>query len=92
MTAGDNMVVRLSAKAQKYLDRLNEPAAGQVIRALEKLSREPPEGDIVKMSGQGGCRLRTGGIRALFETRNNEIFVTNIDRRGQVYKGKGKHK
>jgi mRNA interferase RelE/StbE len=86
------MEVRLSPKAQKYLDRLNEPEKGQVLNALEKLSREPPKGNIKKMSGRADYRLRTGGIRALFEIRKNEIFVTDIDRRGQVYKGKGKHK
>ena len=86
------MEVRLGPKAQKYLDRLNEPELGSMLEALEKLSHEPPEGNIRKMSGRDDYRLKRSGLRALFEIRNNEIFVTNIDRRGQVYKGKGKHK
>jgi mRNA interferase RelE/StbE len=86
------MQVKLSPKAQKFLDRQNEPERGQIVKALEKLEREPPEGNIKKLSGHEGYRLRLGGIRFLFEKRKTEILVTNIGRRGQVYKGKGKHK
>jgi len=86
------MQVKLSPKAQKFLDRQNEPERGQIVKALEKLEREPPEGNIKKLAGHEGYRLRLGGIRFLFEKRKTEILVTNIDQRGQVYKGKGKHK
>jgi len=83
---------KLSLKAQKFLDRQNEPERGQILKALEKLERDPPEGDIKKLKGRDGYRLRLGDIRFLFAKTETEILVTDIDRRGQVYKGKGKHK
>ena len=84
--------VRLSPKVQKFLDRQNEPERGQILKALEKLERDPPEGDIKKLKGRDGYRLRLGNVRFLFAKTENGILVTDIDRRGQVYKGKGKHK
>lgn len=86
------MQVLLSKKAQKSLDRINEPDKSSLLEALEKLSAEPPMGDIKKMKGRNDYRLRKSDIRALFQIRDNQIFVTTIDRRGQIYKGKGKHK
>jgi len=81
-----------SINGRNIIDRLNEPEIGRMLAALEKLSHEPPEGDIRKMSGRDNYRLKLSDLRVLFEIRNDEIFVTNIDRRGQIYKGRGKHK
>jgi len=83
---------RLGPKAQKFLDRQNESERGQILKALERLESEPPEGDIKKLKGRNDYRLRLGGIRFLFIKTETEILITDIDRRGQIYKGKGKHK
>jgi mRNA-degrading endonuclease RelE of RelBE toxin-antitoxin system len=86
------MEVILSAKARRFLDRLNEPAASKIARAIKTLTAEPIVGDIVKLSGRAGYRLRAGNARVLYGIENEKVIVTSIGWRGQVYKGKGKHK
>ena len=80
------MKVKLSPKAEKYLKRLNNPAKERIIKALVKLSKEPPEGDIKALTGRGGFRLRAGGYRIIFDHNREIIIVLEIAPRGQVYK------
>ncbi|MCL2808537.1 MAG: hypothetical protein FWD24_00570 [Treponema sp.] len=85
------MQVLLHKIPGKYLDRLNEPDKGHIKTALKGLEKEPPEGDIKPISGQPGYfRLTIGSYRALFRYRDDHIFVTHLDPRGQVYKKKNK--
>ena len=78
----------LAPKAAKYLERLHEPMKGRIIAALKKLENEPPQGDVTPMTDREGFRLRVGKYRLLFGTKDNTIVVTDIDLRGQVYKGR----
>jgi mRNA interferase RelE/StbE len=80
------MFVVLEKHAAKYLKRLNEPIKSRIIRALQSLAKDQTKGDIKILSGQAGYRLRVGGYRILFGTKNDTIIVTNIAPRGQVYK------
>ena len=82
------MKVVLSPAAAKYLKQLHEPIKGRIKAALKKLGQEPPQGDIKALAGQDGYRLRVGGYRVLFGIDANTIVVTDIDLRGQVYKGR----
>lgn len=82
------MNVFVSPKAAKYLKRLNEPQKGRIIKALEQLEREPPQGDIKSLVGRDGYRLRVGDYRILFDIIDNEIAVHEIGLRGQIYKGR----
>ena len=85
------MQVLLHPIPGKYLDRLNEPDKGHIKAALSGLEKEPPEGNIIPVTGQSGYfRLKIGSYRALFRYRENDIFVTHIDPRGQVYNKKNK--
>ena len=81
------MNVVLKPSAAKYLSRLNEPNKSRIKKALEKLVKEPPEGDIKSLEGKDGYRLRIGGYRALFDIIDKEIVVYEIGLRGQIYKG-----
>jgi mRNA-degrading endonuclease RelE of RelBE toxin-antitoxin system len=85
------MKVVLNRIAAKQLARLNEPLKSRIIGALRKLENEPPEGDIKSMEGSAFYRARAAGFRIIF-TIDAEIHVHKIESRGQVYKGKGKHK
>jgi mRNA-degrading endonuclease RelE of RelBE toxin-antitoxin system len=77
----------------KYIARLNEPDKSRLENAIDGLEKEPPEGDIRTISGQGGMfRLKAGGYRILFRYRENDILITHIDPRGQVYSKKNKGK
>jgi mRNA-degrading endonuclease RelE of RelBE toxin-antitoxin system len=87
------MEVELRNKARKYLERMNEPHKSLVIGALNKLEKEPPDGDIRPIIGQDGFfRAKAGDFRILFTIRENDIFVTNIVPRGQAYNKKEKQK
>jgi mRNA interferase RelE/StbE len=80
------MEVILSPRAEKYLERMNEPARGRVKSAMVGLGQDPPQGDITALTGRGGFRLRVGGYRVLFGIKDGLIVITNIAPRGQVYK------
>lgn len=82
------MNVILSPSAAKSLKRLNEPLKGRIIEELKRLAQEPPEGDIKRLAGRDGYRMRIGGYRALFDVTDSEIIVYAIGPRGQIYKGR----
>jgi len=85
------MQVKLHPIPGKYLKRLNEPDKGHIKTALQGLEKEPPDGDIKPISGQSGTfRLKIGNYRAIFRYKENYIFVTHLDPRGQVYNKKNK--
>ena len=80
------MRVKLSAAARKQFLRLNEPKKSNIAARIGGLSKDPPEGDIKKLQGRGGYRLRAGGYRILFNIKDGKIIVTNISPRGGAYK------
>ncbi|MCL2042682.1 MAG: type II toxin-antitoxin system RelE/ParE family toxin [Treponema sp.] len=80
------MRVELTKKAARQLDQTNEPLKSRIIKALRKLEKEPPEGDIKKFQGLDGYRARIGGYRILFDIEPDVISVYKIAPRGQVYK------
>ena len=87
------MEVVLHHTADKYLDRLPQPARGQIEDALEDIEKEPPEGDIRPYEGNPGMfRLKAGKYRALFKIENDTILVTHIEPRGQAYTKKTRNK
>ena len=86
------MDVKLRNKARKYLERMSQPHKSVIIDALDKLEREPPEGNIKPIVGQKGfLRAKAGEFRILFKIQEIYIFVTNIVPRGQAYNKKEKH-
>lgn len=80
------MDTKLSPKAAKYLARLDNVAKSRIVNALKKLEAEPPQGDIKKLQGADGFRLRVGKFRILFDYSDDIIIVYDIDVRGQIYK------
>ena len=85
------MQVVLHRIPDKYLEHLNEPDKSHIKEALRKLGKEPPEGNIIPVTGEPGYfRLTIGSYRALFRYREDHIFVTHLDLRGQIYNKKNK--
>lgn len=72
--------------AAKYLARINEPSKSRIKRAIKNI--EMNIGDIKKLTGDKGYRLRVGDYRILFNYNdsNNRINVYKIAPRGQAYK------
>ena len=80
------MQAELTKKAARQLDNINEPLKSRIIRALRKLEKEPPQGDIKKLKGMDGYRVRIGGCRILFDIETDVISVYKIATRGEAYK------
>ena len=82
------MTVELAPSVKKYLDSLDASIKSRIKKALRKVALEPPQGDIVPLSGQDGFRLRVGKYRVLFDVTDEKIIVYDIGLRGQIYKGR----
>jgi|GEM_PF-1770394 len=92
----DTFFTLISAYCFRRLRTLGAPNGytcyeSHIKKALKGLEKEPPEGDIVPVVGEPGrFRLTVGSYRALFRYRNDHIFITHLDPRGQVYNKKNK--
>jgi mRNA interferase RelE/StbE len=76
----------LTNTALKQYERLNEPMLSRINDAIDGLEKEPPEGDIIPLTGKPkNFRLTVGGFRIFYRIENNAILVTNIVPRGQAY-------
>jgi len=76
----------LTNTALKQYERLNEPMLSRITDAIDGLEKEPPEGDIIPLTGKSGnFRLTVGGFRVLYRIENDTILVTNIVSREQAY-------
>ena len=71
-----------SKKALKFLQKQSPETQKRILDAIAKL----PAGDIKKMQGRLGYRLRLGNYRVLFDQNGNIIDIIDIGNRGQVYK------
>ena len=76
--------ISYSKKAIKFLKRQDVPSQKRLITAISRL---PLEGDIKKLQGTGGDRLRVGNFRVLFNVDGIIIDIIDIGNRGQIYKG-----
>lgn len=78
------MEIRYSKSAIKFLKKQDKPTQQRIVTAIGKL---PFEGDIKKMQGVDGYRLRVGSYRVLFDVNGIIIDIIDIGNRGQIYKG-----
>jgi mRNA interferase RelE/StbE len=80
--------VRLSRRAERDLDRLDQTTRRRVVRRLDQLAEDPFASHLsAPLTGTEGLRKsRLGGWRIVFEvTEDRIVFVVIIERRGQVY-------
>lgn len=66
------------------LKKQDKPTQKRIVTAISKL---PLEGDIKKLQGVEGYRLRVGNFRVLFDANGVIIDIIDIGNRGQIYKG-----
>lgn len=57
------------------------------MRLISAIGKLPLEGDIKKLKGIDGYRLRVGNFRVLFDINGVIIDIIDIGNRGQIYKG-----
>jgi mRNA-degrading endonuclease RelE of RelBE toxin-antitoxin system len=86
------MQVLIGREASNYLKRIGEPMKSRIKASIANLAKDPPEGDIKKLSGTDGYRARIGGLRILFKITGDIVKIHSIVSRGQAYNKKEKEK
>ena len=76
------MEIQYSKQAIKFLNKQDKPTKIRIVNAINNL----PEGDVKKLQGQDGYRLRVGDYRILFDYTGKIIYIDKIGNRGQIYK------
>lgn len=76
------MDIKYSKAAVKFIKKQDKNTQKRIIDAIEKL----PQGDVVKLQGLGGYRLRIGNYRVIYDIYGNILDIIDIDSRGQVYR------
>lgn len=77
-----------SARAGRDFKRLDRPVKRRIIAAVDRLTDDPPAGDVVKLTNTEEWRLRVGDWRVRFE-RYAQTGVVNVLRvlpRGRAYR------
>ena len=77
-----------SARAGRDFKRLDPPIQRRIVSALDRLTGDPPTGDVVKLTNTDEMRLRVGDWRVRFD-RDVETGVVNVLRvlpRGRAYR------
>ena len=81
------MEIRFTKESVKYVNKLDKLAKLRLQRAFDKLSVEPPQGDIKPLQGEENIyRLRIGNLRVMFTIKDDVILVNRIAPRGGAYK------
>ncbi len=76
------MEFNYSKEAKKFLKKQTRQTQQRIISAIEQI----PDGDIRKLKGLDGYRLRVGTYRIIFNKNGTIINIIDIDNRGQIYK------
>ena len=76
------MQINYSKQAVKFLSKQNKIVQKRIIDAINIL----PGGDVRKLQGRTGYRLRVGNFRIIFSASGNILYIEEINNRGQIYK------
>ncbi len=71
--------VVLSKKAEKFLDTLSDKTLMPIIKALERLAKNPRPYGYLKMKGVDAYRIRVGDYRIIYEIEDNILLIDVID-------------
>ena len=80
--------VRLSKKAEKFLDKLSKKDRERILSALRELRENPFSLDIKKLEGTEFHRIRVGKLYRIIvyiDWENKVIAVLKIDKRERIY-------
>jgi mRNA interferase RelE/StbE len=77
-----------TGRARRDFQRLDPPVQRRVIDALDRLTADPPAGDVVKLTAsQDEWRLRIGDWRVRFQRDSTGlIHVLRVLPRGRAYR------
>lgn len=74
--------IQYSKQAVKFLKKQDKVTAKRIISAINEL----PSGDVKKLQGKTGYRLRVGDFRIIFDKDGNILYIVQIGNRGEIYK------
>lgn len=86
------MIIKYSKDALKFLSKLDKKSVIRIREAINKLTLDPPEGDIKLMQGYNDNRkrLRIGSWRVIYKYDNENsveiLLIIDIGNRGDIYK------
>jgi mRNA interferase RelE/StbE len=77
-----------SARGRRDFKRLDPPVQRRILSALDRLTDDPPAGDVVKLTNADEWRLRVGDWRVRFErdAETGVIYVLRVLPRGRAYR------
>lgn len=79
--------IRITSTPAKYFDKLVKPTKERIKAKLDAIAKSPYDTQLSKpLVGQPKRSARVGGYRILFEIVENELVVSDIGPRGQIYK------
>jgi mRNA interferase RelE/StbE len=76
------MKIAFARGALKSLDRLPRTERERIIEAIEGL----PAGDVKKLQGRDGFRLRVGSWRVLYRVDGELATILDVGARGGIYR------
>lgn len=76
------MEIQYSKQAIKFLCKQDKATRIRIVNAINTM----PSGDVKKLQGVPGYRLRFGDYRIIFDRKGDIIMIEKIDNRGQAYK------
>lgn len=76
------MQIEYSKQAERFLKKQDAATRERIRNAINNL----PAGDVKKLQGRKGYRLRVGNYRVIFDMEGHVLYIERIDNRGQVYK------
>ena len=70
------------------LRRLDRPIRDRVLDAVDRLTGDPPHGDLVRLSGRDEWRLRVGDwrVRCELDVERQVVLVLRVLPRGRAYR------
>lgn len=82
------MIVEITKKAVKELDRIPDRIAKNISRHVLELSRNPFPANSTKLQGSNNYRLRIGVYRVIyfFDPKKTTIIILRVAHRRQVYR------
>lgn len=79
--------ISITSTPAKYLASLDKPTRARITAKLEEIAKSPYDPRLsYPLVGQTKRSSRVGGYRILFEIVENELIVSDIGPRGQIYK------
>ena len=79
--------IRITATAQKQLNKLPEPIARVLIAVIYTLAQHPRPAGCKKLKGRNGYRIRKGDYRVIYDIEDDVLIVTviAIGHRREIY-------